>query len=82
MNEIFFGFSSAKRMIVGHTVQKSGVGIKVDARLFQVRTRQSAFGRQYEGSGANPRFYAHTLSDEHIEWFRSGSALNRLAARH
>jgi len=25
---------------------------------------------------------SHTLSDEHIEWLRSGSALNRLAARH
>ena len=25
---------------------------------------------------------SHTLSEEHIEWFRSGSALNRLAARH
>jgi TolB protein len=50
--------------VIAGTVQKSGIGIKVDARLFQVRTRQSAFGRQYEGSGANPRFYAHTLSDE------------------
>jgi aconitate hydratase len=25
---------------------------------------------------------SHTLSDEHIEWFRAGSALNHLAARH
>ena len=25
---------------------------------------------------------SHTLSEEHIEWFRAGSALNRLAARH
>ena len=24
----------------------------------------------------------HSLSAEHIEWFRAGSALNRLAARH
>jgi aconitate hydratase len=24
----------------------------------------------------------HTMSDEHIEWFRAGSALNLLATRH
>jgi aconitate hydratase len=24
----------------------------------------------------------HSLSEEHVEWFRAGSALNRLAARH
>jgi TolB protein len=45
-------------------VQKVGNGIKVDARLFQVKSGQSAFGREYQGSGANPRIYAHTLSDD------------------
>ena len=27
-------------------------------------TRQSAFGKEYSGSAANPRLYAHTISDE------------------
>jgi len=53
----------ADGVIIG-TVQKTPMGIKVEARLFQVRTRQSAFGKEYTGSGANPRLYAHTLSDE------------------
>ncbi|MGH8978863.1 MAG: aconitate hydratase, partial [Acidimicrobiia bacterium] len=34
------------------------------------------------GDGTTESFAAnHTLSDEHIEWFRAGSALNLLAAR-
>ena len=54
---------NADGVIVG-TVQKTGTGIKVEAKLFQVRTRQSAFSSEYTGSGANPRIYAHTISDE------------------
>lgn len=54
---------NADALLVG-TVQKIGTGIKVEARLFQVRTQKSAFGKEYSGSGANPRLYAHTLSDD------------------
>jgi Tol biopolymer transport system component len=50
-------------LVVG-TVEKTGAGIKVDARLYNVRTRQSAFGREYTGSAANPRLYAHQIADE------------------
>src|SRR5579872_1515799 len=45
---------NADGVIIG-IVQKTSAGIKVEARLFQVRTQQSAFGREYNGSGANPR---------------------------
>ncbi len=54
---------NADGLIVG-TVQKTGAGIRVEARLFQVRSRQSAFGKEYSGSAANPRLYAHTVSDD------------------
>jgi TolB protein len=54
---------NADGVIVG-TVQKTGNGIRVEVRLFNSKTQQSVFGKQYEGSGANPRSYAHTISDE------------------
>lgn len=54
---------NADGVVIG-TVQKTGTGVKVEARLFQVRTRQSGFGREYTGSAGNPRLYAHTVSDD------------------
>jgi TolB protein len=52
---------NADGLVVG-TVQKTTGGIRVEVRLYNVRTRQSAFGREY--TGANPRLIAHTASDE------------------
>lgn len=46
------------------TVQKTAAGIRVEVRLFNVRTRQQVFAREYSGTAANPRFYAHTIADE------------------
>src|SRR5882672_5519279 len=54
---------NADGLVIG-TVQKTGTGLKVELRLFNVRTRQSAYGREYSGSTANPRLYAHQISDE------------------
>jgi TolB protein len=33
-------------------------------RLFQVRSQQQIYAREYSGSAANARLYAHTISDE------------------
>ncbi|PYQ76671.1 MAG: hypothetical protein DMG04_02905 [Acidobacteria bacterium] len=52
---------NADGLIVG-TVEKTGNGFKVDMRLYNVRTRQMAYGREYTGS--NARLFAHTMSDE------------------
>jgi TolB protein len=52
---------NADGLIVG-TVQKTGTGIHVELRLFNARTRQSAYSRQYDGP--NPRRISHTISDE------------------
>jgi TolB protein len=33
-------------------------------RLYNIRSQQAIYGREYTGSAANPRIYAHTMSDE------------------
>jgi TolB protein len=54
---------NADGVIIG-TVQRTDAGIKVEVRVFNVSSRQSAFAREYAGSAANKRLYAHTISDE------------------
>ncbi len=53
----------ADGVIIG-TAQKTPTGIRIEMRLYNVRARQSAYGREYTGSAANPRVYAHTMADE------------------
>ena len=53
----------ADGVVVG-TVQKTATGVRVEMRLYAVRSRQQSYGREYSGSAANPRLYAHTMSDE------------------
>jgi TolB protein len=50
--------------VVFGTVQRSGSEVRVQVRLFSVRSRQSVFAKEYSGSANNPRLYAHTISDE------------------
>src|SRR6266566_5483126 len=51
--------------VVFGTVQKTDANtVRVQVRLFNVRTRQAVFQKEYTGSAANPRLYAHTISDE------------------
>ena len=56
----------ADALVLG-SVQKTGNMVKVEARLFQVRDRRTAFGKEYTGAIANPRMYAHTVADELFE---------------
>jgi TolB protein len=44
------------------SVQRSGDTLTVQVRLFNVRTRESVFAKEY--SGANARLISHTVSDE------------------
>jgi len=53
----------ADGVIIG-TVQRGPQGIRVEMRLYNVKMRQSSYSREYTGSAANPRIYAHTMSDE------------------
>jgi TolB protein len=50
-------------LLVG-SVQKTGSGVMVRVKLIQVSSGQMAFGKEYSGSIANPRQYAHTIADE------------------
>ena len=45
---------NADGVIIG-TVQKTGNGIRVEARLFNLKTQQSAWGKQYQRIGARTR---------------------------
>jgi len=53
----------ADAVVIG-TVQRAATGIRVEIRVYSVKSRTSEFGREYTGSAANPRLYAHTMSDE------------------
>lgn len=53
---------NADGIIIG-TVTKTELGVRVEIRLFN-RNRQPVFSREYSGSVANKRLYAHTIADE------------------
>ncbi len=65
----------ADGLIIG-TVQRQGDALRVEVNLFGVKTRQSAFAREYTASASNPRFFAHTIADE---IFQSQLALRGVA---
>jgi TolB protein len=46
------------------SVQRSGDKVVVQVRLFNVRSRQTVFAKEYSGTASNPRLYAHTIADE------------------
>jgi TolB protein len=51
--------------VVYGTVQKVDANtVRVQVRLFNVRSRQSVFAKEYTGSATTARLYAHTMSDE------------------
>ncbi|MGQ0734288.1 MAG: hypothetical protein ACT4QD_11595 [Acidobacteriota bacterium] len=60
----------ADGVIMG-AVSKVGSTVRVEMRLFRAASRQQIFAREYSGSAANPRLYAHTISDEIHESQRS-----------
>jgi TolB protein len=53
---------NADGLVIG-SVEKGGNGFQVAARMFNVRTRQAVFGKEYTGT-ANGRLYAHQIADE------------------
>ena len=53
----------ADALVVG-TVDVTADSIRVQIRLFNVRSRQSVFAKEFSGSARNPRLYAHTIADE------------------
>lgn len=57
---------NANGVLVG-TVRKTATGVAVQVKLIDVASGRTAFGKEYSGSIANPRRYAHTISDEMFE---------------
>ncbi|MCX6544465.1 MAG: hypothetical protein NTV05_08620 [Acidobacteria bacterium] len=54
----------ADALVMG-SVEKTGpTAFRVEVRLFDVRSGRSAIAREYSGSTANPRLYAHAAADE------------------
>ncbi len=53
----------ADAVVIG-TVRKDGAKISVQVRLFNVKSQQAVFSKEYSGSATNPRLYAHTAADE------------------
>src|SRR4051812_33583746 len=50
--------------LVFGTVQKTGKDVKVQIRLYNVRTRAQALGSEYTGTDQFPRNFAHSAADD------------------
>ena len=53
----------ADGLVMG-AVSRSGDTVRVEMRLYHVLSRTQIYAREYTGSTANPRLYAHTIADE------------------
>jgi TolB protein len=53
----------AEGLVIG-TVRKTGTAVAVQVRLFNLAGQSVAFSKEYTGTAANPRVFAHTISDE------------------
>jgi TolB protein len=49
--------------VVFGTVQRVGDNLRVDVRLFSVKSQQAVFTQGYDGPVSNPRRLAHTIAD-------------------
>ena len=67
--------------VIFGSVQRTGANVRVEIRLFNIRTQQSVFSKEYTGTATNPRLFAHTASDEIHQQQRSlrGVARTKLA---
>jgi len=67
--------------VVFGSVQRTGNEVRVEIRLFNIRTQQSVFSKEYTGTQTNPRLFAHLISDEIHQQQRSlrGVARTKLA---
>jgi Tol biopolymer transport system component len=54
----------ADGLVIGSVERTAPGTFRVEVRLFDVRTRRSVMAKEYTGTAANPRLYAHTASDD------------------
>jgi TolB protein len=53
----------ADGLVIG-AVRKTATGVTVQVKLYNVAGQTAAFSKEYSGTAANPRIFAHTISDE------------------
>ena len=53
----------AEGVVIG-AVRKTATGVVVQVRLYNVANQTAAFSKEYSGTAANPRVFAHTIADE------------------
>ena len=53
----------ADGVVIG-AVRKTAAGVTVQVKLYSVAGQTAAFSKEYSGTAANPRVFAHTISDE------------------
>ena len=69
----------ANLVLIG-TLRGNASSVTVQARLYDVNTRQVVWGKEYTGPASNPRLFAHTISDElHEQRGLKGVARTKLA---
>jgi TolB protein len=68
-------------LVTGTVERTSPTTLRVEMRLFDVRSRRTVMAREYTGSLTNPRLYAHTAADEIHQQQRAlrGAARTKLA---
>ena len=70
--------AGADALLVG-SLEKTGNGVRVRVYLFRVNGGTQVFGKEYNGSIANPRLLAHTIADEvHLHQGLQGVARTKL----
>lgn len=71
---------AAEGLVVG-SVRREGTNLLVQMKLIEVTSGRVAYAREYKGPAKNPRFFAHTISDEiHMNQVRlQGVARTKLA---
>ncbi len=69
----------ANFVVVG-TVRGNASSVTIQARLFDVNTRQAVWGKEYTGAASNPRLFAHTIADDlHAQRGLNGVARTKIA---
>lgn len=69
----------ANFVVVG-TVRGNASSVTIQARLFDVNTRQTVWGKEYTGAANNPRLFSHTIADDlHAQRGLTGVARTKLA---
>jgi TolB protein len=53
----------AEGLVIG-AVRKTATGVTVQVKLYNVAGQTAAFSKEYSGTAANPRVFAHTIADE------------------